>query len=183
MAIVGGTVSPGCLNNDCTTYGWSKLTDSIEQGTSSLASTSSGSAPYMQLDLGLVRTDILGVRLVARADSNLYESQGLNVYVSISPDFSAAGSVLCQANVSIEALGEDMMVECPLNVTGQYVTVQRISAATAGRRLQQVNTGVLSLQEMQVLMDGELSELHETSQLFFVACAPLGCRRTLLYFT
>lgn len=48
--------------------------------------------------------------LLTRANSNMFESQGLqglNGYVSTMPDFSAAGSVLCQANVSFAAPGDD----------------------------------------------------------------------------
>lgn len=128
--------------NDCTFYGWPKLADGLEQGIRSIAHTAAASSPYMQLDLGVGRTDILAIRLVSRYDCCLNQSQYLNVYISSTPDFLSTG-VLCMANVTFEFLGDDALVLCPVNATARYVTVQRNG------------TGVFSLQEVQALVDGK----------------------------
>lgn len=161
MRIASGSVSPGCYQNDCSTYGWQKLTDGIEAGLASLAQTSSGSSPYMQLDLGAVLANITAIRVVARADCCLEQSQYLNVYASTSSNFTGAGGVLCASNVTFSALGEGVLLLCPLSTTMRYVTVQKVVVTSgSGRRLHQTTSSVLSLQEVQALMDGKQAVRH-----------------------
>jgi hypothetical protein len=99
----------------------------------------------MQLDLGSLRSDILQVRLVARADSTYYQSQSqkLNVYLSATPDFRVANSTLCDDYITFEFAGDDFIALCPVNFTARYVTVMKNG------------TGYFSLQEVQPMVEGE----------------------------
>lgn len=137
-----GSVTPACFNNDCSYYGWSKLTDGLETGVRSLAHTTSVDKPFMQLDLGVVRTDIFAVRLVSRSDCCLTQSQYVDVYLSTTATFSSGTSVLCAANVTFAYAGDAAVVLCPASTSAQYVIVQRNA------------TGFFSLQEVQALVDG-----------------------------
>ena len=53
-------MSPGCNNKECGTWGIAKLLDGKKTSTRSLAITSYGAKPFIQLDLGSLRTDIAG---------------------------------------------------------------------------------------------------------------------------
>jgi hypothetical protein len=121
------------------------VVDGREKSTSSLGHTSHGTNPYMQLDLGSLRSDILQVRLVARADGSAYtsQSQKLNVYLSATPDFRGANSTLCDDYITFEFAGDDFIALCPVNFAARYVTVMKNG------------TGYFSLQEVQPMVDGE----------------------------
>lgn len=153
-----GDLSPGCYDNDCAYYGWAKLNDGVETGIRSLGHTLYGINPHMQLDLGITRSDVSMIRLVARSDCCLEQSQFLNVYASNTTDFTGSGSVTCATNITFPALGAALRVLCPVNAAMRYVTVQKstgLGGAASGRRLQQTSGGVFSLQEVQALMNGE----------------------------
>lgn len=174
VKFTNGILSPSCFNNDCTYYGWSKLNDGIEMGIRSLAHTVSAVNPYMQLDLGATRTDISMIRLVARSDCCLEQSQNVNVYASTTTDFTGTGSVLCATNVTFPALGAELKLLCPVNVTMRYVTVQKVTSAggaATGRRLQQTASSVFSLQEVQALMDSEWLLPRERVAMHGCVCA------------
>jgi hypothetical protein len=128
----------------------------------------------MQLDFGAAHTDISLIRLVARSDCCLEQSQYVNVYVSTTTDFTGTGSVRCAMNLTFPALGTAVKVLCPVNITMRYLTVQKITsaAATTGRRLQQSTSSVFSLQEVQALMDCEC--LHMCMHCISVSAASLG---------
>lgn len=159
IKITSGVLSPGCYQNDCTYFGWAKLVDGVETGIRSIGQTVAAVNPYMQLDFGSTRSDISMIRLVARSDCCLVQSQNVDVYASATSDFTGSGSVLCQSNVTFAYLGEAVKVLCPVNVTMRYVTVQKITSTVpaTGRRLQQTTSSVFSLQEVQALMDCEWS--------------------------
>ena len=85
-----------------------------------------------------------GVRLVARADSNLAQSQKLSVYISPQTTFLGAGTAQCNGTIVFSKLGEEKILACPANVTARYVTVQMNA------------TNNLALQEFNALLDGKL---------------------------
>ena len=134
---------PSCAGGNCNVWGIGKVVDGREKSTSSLGITSYGTNPYMQLDLGRLRSDILQVRLVARADAGLSQSQYLNVYLSATTDFRGVNSTLCDDNITFDVLGDDYIALCPVNFTARYVTVMKNG------------TNYLSLQEVQPMVDGE----------------------------
>ena len=69
----------------------------------SLAITQYATNPYMQLDLNTSRSDIASIRIVARADCCLSQSQNLNVYLSPTTNFMAG--TLCRAGIVYGAVG------------------------------------------------------------------------------
>lgn len=114
-----------------------------------------GSDPYFQLDLGEAFANVSqvsAVRITARADSLLDESQHINVYVGEITNYNLANSVLCEADVIFGGLGSTITVLCPVNVPKtimtRYVTV--VMNTTANSR-----TKVISLQEVTPIWDGE----------------------------
>lgn len=121
-------------------WGPAKLYDGMERGIGSLTIVSYAAYPYVQLDLGEQRSDITAIRIVARADASLGQSQNLNVYLSADTNFTAG--TLCGAAVTFASLGELITVLCPVGVTAQYVYVQMNG------------TNYLSLQEVTPLYDG-----------------------------
>ena len=134
---------PNCYGGNCAAWGVAKAVDGREKSTSSLAIVQYATNPYMQLDLGSLRSDILQVRLVSRADGWLAQSQNLNVYISTTTNYLGAGSTLCQANVTFDFLGDDAIALCPVNFTARYVTVWKNG------------TNYLSLQEVQPMVDSK----------------------------
>jgi hypothetical protein len=145
VSVSGSRMYPSCLGGNCNAWGVVKLVDGREKSTSSLGHTSWATNPYMQLDLGSLRNDILQVRLVARADAALYQSNKVNVYISTTKDFRGVGSTLCDDDITFEYLGDDYIALCPVNFTARYVTVMKNGTNV-----------VLSLQEVQPMVDGEL---------------------------
>lgn len=144
--IANGTVMPGCYANDCSMWGAMKAADTRLTGVSSLTLTQFGTNPYIQVNLGSTSMPITAVRLYGRADCCLAQSGNLNVYVSATPSFTGANSTLCAANVTMGMLGDIVMVLCPITGSAtQYVTVMR-----------SVTGGMLSLQEIEPLYDGEI---------------------------
>jgi hypothetical protein len=143
MPIASATMSPRCYGNDCSTWGPQKLNDTRETGLRSLGVVEFSEDPYVQLDLGSPTTAVQAVKLVARADCCLHESQNVYVYLSPTPDFRGSGSALCAANITFSRLGEASVVLCPLNTSARYVTAQK--------------NGTLwfSLQEFVPLMDSK----------------------------
>ena len=144
VSVAGSRMYPNCYNGNCAGWGIAKVTDWREKSTSSLGLTSYGNNPFMQLDLGRLRSDILQVRLVARADAALYQSQKLNVYLSATTDFVGANSMLCDDNIMFEYVGDDYIALCPVNFTARFVTVMKNGTNV-----------VLSLQEVQPMVDSK----------------------------
>ena len=144
VSVAGSRMYPNCYNGNCAGWGIAKVVDGREKSTSSLGLTSYGNNPYMQLDLGRPRSDILQVRLVARADAALYQSQNLEVYLSTTTNFLGASSTKCESGITFEYLGDDYTVLCPVNFTARFVTV-----------LRNATNVVLSLQEVQPMVDGK----------------------------
>ena len=142
---------PGCFINDCGSWGIQKAYDSKTKGLATLAHSSKGSVLYYQLDLGTNTQPIMAVRLVARGDGWLEESQYLNVYVSATTNWTASTASLCTANVVFAALGESATVLCPVGFAwaARYVTVWMNTTANP------VFNGYLSLQEVTALYDGK----------------------------
>lgn len=124
--------------------GLQKAYDLKTSGISSVAITRLAANPYMQLDLGAQRTDMLAVKLVARADSRLDQSQYLDVWVSNSTNFRAGG-VLVEANVTFDTLGDESMVIFPSAMVFRYVTVLKNTTVPIN----------FALQEIMPLYDGE----------------------------
>ena len=144
VSVAGSRMWPNCYGGWCNSWGIRKVVDGREKSTSSLGITSSATNPYMQLDLGSLRSDILQVRLVARADTALYQSQRVNVYISATTDFRGINSTLCDDNITFDFLGDDYIALCPVNFTARYVTVQKNG------------TGYFALQEVQPMVDSKL---------------------------
>ena len=153
--------SAGCFIGDCATWGPSKALDLRTKSLSSLAIVARSVNPFMQFDLGGLRTDISVVRIVGRADwyaepvdrgsTSLTQQSNLSVWLSPSPAF--ASGTLCAANLSPGYIAETLSVPCPANVSARYVTVWM---NTTGK----LSGGVpdqeyLSLQEVTPLYDGE----------------------------
>ena len=144
-------MSPGCYLNDCNTWGIQKAYDGRTRGLSSLPHTSKAdSLPFFQLDVGANPPNITAVRIVARADGYLVESQYLNVYVSSTTSWTASTATLCAASIVFGGLGETTTVLCPTGFAWapRYVTVVLNSTANP-----QFN-GYLSLQEVTPLYEG-----------------------------
>ena len=131
------------------TWGWKKASDTRLVGLASLARTSYGPYPSLQLDLGASAPNITAVRLAARADGFLEESQNLDVYISATPTWTASSGTLCEGNITFDKLGGVETVLCPTGFTSRYVTV--VMNTDANNRTQ-----YLSLQEVTPLWDGEL---------------------------
>ena len=73
------------------------------------------------MDLGQLRSDIYEIRLVSRADSSLWQSQGINVYVSQTTDFmSNITGVAIMRNVTFDDLGVKVVAGVPVNTTMRY---------------------------------------------------------------
>ena len=145
-------MSPGCYLDDCNTWGIAKAYDGKTRGTSTMAHTSRANyLPYIQLDLGASAPNVTAVRIVARADGWLEESQYLNVHVGSTASWTASTATLCAARIVFGALGETATVGCPTGFAWatRYVTVLMNNTANP-----QFN-GYLSLQEITPLYDGE----------------------------
>ena len=149
--VVSGSMWPGCYLNDCNTFGIQKAYDGRTLGTSTMAHSSWTSGdPYYQLDLGASAPNVTAVRLVARGDGWLMESQYLSVHISSTTSWTASTATLCAASVVFGKLGETATVLCPTGFAWapRYVTVWMNSTANP-----QFN-GYLSLQEVTPLYEG-----------------------------
>ena len=142
---------PGCLGNDCTSWGYRKATDGRTRSVQSLAHTSWGYFPYMQLDLGTNPPNVTAVRLVARADVGLWQSQNLDVFISATTNWTASTATLCRTGLTFAALGEMATVLCPTGYSwaSRYVTV--FMNSTSNRNFD----GYFALQEIMPMYDGE----------------------------
>ena len=125
---------------------------------SSLAIVERSVNPYMQFDLGSIRTDISIVRIVGRADwytdwSSSSMSQQSNLSVWLSPTTAFQSGTLCAANLSPSVIGEMLAVLCPVNASARYVTVwmNTTGKSTGGY----AGMDYLSLQEVTPVYDGE----------------------------
>lgn len=124
----------------------------------------------MQLDLGSDVAFIVAIKLIARGDASLTQSQNLSVYLSSDPSILVAGSILCQSNVTFDSLGSDHLVLCPIASTARDVTVVKNTGSS---------TGILALQEITPLLNGRV---HSTVLLLVTlsgcvvvdACAGAG---------
>lgn len=146
--VTGGAnrVWPSCFNNDCSTWGAQKAIDGFAVGLTSLARTSRAVNPWVQVDMGQLHTDIVAIRLAARSDSRLFESQNLTLYVSDQPDiFDPFATVeVIEDNITFDALGQEALLLVPddLPFAFRYITVLK------------QGDGILSLQEIAPLMNG-----------------------------
>ena len=134
---------PSCLSNDCETWGPKKLNDSKLTGVRSLGMTYVAANPYIQLDLGVGRTDITAVRITSRADCCLQQSQNLNVYLSATTAFLPPAGMLASAGITFSAQGQTVTILTPVNITARYLTVWKNDTWQ-----------YLSLQEVTALYDG-----------------------------
>ena len=94
----------------------------------------------MQFDFGTIRTDIEAVRITARSDDNLPNSQDLSLYLSPTTTFSGSNGVLCVSGLRFKSLGETTTVNCPTSTAARYLTVMKIG------------TGQLNVQEIAALV-------------------------------
>ncbi len=150
VPVVSGSMSPACYGNDCAYWGPQKAYDLNLRSFRSLAIVQYSTYPHMQFDFNDTRTDITAVRITARADCCVDQSQNLNVYLSNTTKFwdpisglTSLGSMLCSAGVRFNRLGETATVLCPVNTPARYLTVVMNG------------TNYLSLQEVTALYDGK----------------------------
>ena len=160
--VTGGTFSSaGCFVDNCATWGPAKALDGRTKSLQSLAIVKRSVNPWMQFDLGSIRTDISMVRIVGRADwygeppslGSTSLTQQSNLSVWLSPTTAFTSGTLCAENLSPSGIGETLNVLCPVNASARYVTVQM---NTTGKLSSGV-TGVefLSLQEVTPQYEGE----------------------------
>jgi hypothetical protein len=156
VPVVTGTMYPGCFISDCGSWGIQKVYDGKTKGLKTLAHSSRGPVVYYQLDLGTAAPNVTSVRLVARGDGWLEESQHLNVYVSATTDWTASTASLCAASIVFSKLGESATVLCPAGFawTTRYVTVWMNATANPDFN------GYLSMQEVTALYDGKGNMSH-----------------------
>jgi hypothetical protein len=119
---------PGCYNGDCQGWGWAKALDGIETGLKSLAHTSTGTNPYLQLDLGSVQGTLDGVTMVSRTDCCFDRAANLNLYLSNTS--SIQGVTPFATGVGATALGQTFTIAVPDGLTGQYLTILRNGSDT-----------------------------------------------------
>jgi hypothetical protein len=94
--------------------------------------------------MGAVRADVVAVRVVARSDAYLEQSQNVTVYLHTQSDYQVTdGRVLCEARINFTRLGDEVQAICPSNSTGRYITVVK------------PGKGELSLQEITPMYIGE----------------------------
>lgn len=134
---------PTCYDNDCSYWGPQKLNDSNVGSFSSLGIVQAAAYPYVQLDFGELRTDISAVRLVARADCCLDQSQGLNVYLSGNSTFLPPVGTLVSAGIAFTGVGQTVTITVPASIEARYLTVWKNHTWS-----------YLSLQEVTALYDG-----------------------------
>ena len=141
-----------CYGNDCTNWGAQKAYDTRTKGIGSLAHTGWSYFPYMQLNLGANAPNVTAVRIVARADGWLMESQNLDVYISATTNWTASTATLCATGITFTVLGETATALCPTGFawSTRYVTVVMNSSANGNFN------GYLSLQEITPLYEGEM---------------------------
>ncbi len=144
MVIAGGSMSPGCYLNDCPFWGWQKAVDSVSSGLKSMAHTSFGVNPYLQLDLGSVMSTLDAVTMVVRTDCCLVRSTNLNLYLSNSTSIQAVAPFA--TDISASALGETLTVAVPDGMAGRYLTILRNGSDTS-----------INLHEVMVLASGEMT--------------------------
>jgi hypothetical protein len=152
------------------TWGPSKALDGRTKTLQSLAIVMRSVNPWMQFDLGSIRTDISVVRIVGRADwyaeppsfGSTSLTQQSNLSVWLSPTTAFTSGTLCVANLSPSVIGEALHVLCPVNISARYVTVQMNTTGKLSNGLAGVE--YLSLQEVTPLYDGEqgttTSQMH-----------------------
>jgi hypothetical protein len=161
--IANGTIYPRCLGGDCNTWGPQKLYDFRESGLRSLGEAEYSTDPYFQLDMGVQRGDVQAVRVVARSDAYIWESNNIDVYIGPTTSFLYGAATPCAYNVTFPALGAAVTVLCPVNTTARYITVQHNG------------TAYFSLQEVSALVDSKLE--RGPSALFCTPCLLGGAMR------
>lgn len=127
-ALVNGTIFPSCYLNHCGTWGAVKAYDSRTLGMTTLAHSglaSVGSPLYFQFDLGLNPPNITAVRITARGDGWLEQSQNLNVYLSANASFANTRN-LCQADVRFNNLGDTQVIPCPIGLASRFVSAMQM---------------------------------------------------------
>ena len=156
MAASGVRLWPGCYRNDCSGWGISKALDGVTSGLNSLAHTSMGVGPYMQIDLGSDDgSQVIGVELVARTGCCLVQGQNVTVWLSSTTDFAATGTVV-DSGIMFDGPGAKVTsVFSSVPAGSRYLTVQR---ATSGRVY-------FHLQEITPLRSGELQAYLRCSHM------------------
>lgn len=136
-APVYGALQSTCKDSDCGLWGVRKAYDGLDKGVSTLeiAVTDAELVPYMQLDLGAVRTDIDAVRIVSSNDPTFpfTLSNNLEVYLSNTPNATDAplSGTKCGSAITFSALNEAASVACPSSASGRYLTVIRAGLTSA----------------------------------------------------
>ena len=136
-----------CYGNDCAKWGYQKAIDGRTVGLNSLTLTGAAGTTFnahVQFDLGSVRSDILSVRIMGPGTSALAYAPlpvGLQLYLSPGTNFTAG--TLCEANITLAAVGEEYLATCPLGVSGRYVTIYQTRPGTR-----------IALQEVTAMYEG-----------------------------
>jgi hypothetical protein len=142
VTITSGSMYPGCYENNCPFWGYTKALDNIETGLRSMAHTSFGTNPYIQFDLGTAQSTLDAVVMMVRADCCLERSTNLNLYLSNTSDITTV--VPFATRVSASALGQTLTVAVPDGLSGRYLTILRNGSDTS-----------INLYEVKVLANGE----------------------------
>ena len=114
-----------------------------DPSTNSLAMTSAGANPYFIVDLDTPRADVSQIRIQARMDGNLAQSNDLKVLLGSSTDIGSATQLA--SGLTFAALGESVYVDVPAGTPAfTHIFVQRVVA-----------NDVIALQEVEALRSGE----------------------------
>lgn len=125
VTAIGGNMYPSCFTGNCAYWGPAKAIDQKELSTASLAIVESATNPWLQIDMGVQRDDIVGVRIVARRDCCVDQSQNLYVYLSSVTQWQLKNTPCLKQDLSAGALkptvqGQSVIALCPLNTTARY---------------------------------------------------------------
>lgn len=113
----------------------------------SLAMTSAGNNPYFIVEYGTSLSNVGQIRIQARADSNLAQSNNLDVLLGNSTSINAATKIA--TGVTFATLGENKYIAVPAGASFTHIFVQRM-----------VTNDVIALQEVEALVDGEHACMH-----------------------
>ena len=126
--VVGGTLFPWCMVNDCKSYGYQKAIDGKTSSFAGMSITGYHYADdgqqvnsYMQFDLGSLRSDITAVRLVGPIRSTYSTMpENVSVYLSATSDFKAG--TLCDTGIEFVEPGQTALIDCPAGASARYLT-------------------------------------------------------------
>ena len=126
-----------------------KLFDNISPSTTTsdpsanyLAMSTAGTNPYFIVEYSSMLSNVSRIRVQARADSNLAQSQNIDVILGSSTSISAATKIA--TGLTFSALAESLYVDVPAGMSFSHIFVQRT-----------VSGDVIALQEVEALVDGE----------------------------